>query len=165
MIKVLKSESGIKLSEVEANFKIANNQSTLTTVGIVRRIKLQKYSELDRYSEALFPVACAAMDPVKELIYMVSGHRHFGHEHIVLQNDLPNTFEQENINGEIIYGFITASGHFLNRIEAAKWVQNKFPELLSKPINKDTGWLTSSNIDWTKATQMLSTITKVEKHA
>lgn len=140
---------GTLIKDFEATVPTVGVMIMLTISGAVSEIKFQPYDQLTVFEEHLWPIGVAAFDPTEWVVYITPVLSHdASHGQLVQFYDLESTAEDERLTGEIIYGFITASGHFLNRLEAAKWLQNKFPELIKKPIEYER--LISSNVDWVK---------------
>jgi hypothetical protein len=137
-----------KISEFNAVLPIFDEGKCNTVNGLVKEIKFCSYDQLEQFQQELWPIAVAAFDTSLLRVYVVDAHPYANHGELIETYDLPNTYQDDLLNGEVLYGFITASGHFLNRTEAAKWVEKLFPGLIKKPIDKDTGRLISSNIDW-----------------
>ena len=138
----------INLRDFEATLTTFGAVAVNTTDSVTYYVKFSKYDNLAAFESDLWPTGVAAFDTAEKVVYVGQTHRRASHDDLIYNYDLPSTYQEDVLNGEIIYGFVTASGHFLNRVEAGKWVQKKFPELLKNPIDEDTGRLTSSNINW-----------------
>lgn len=138
---------GTLIKDFEATVPTVGKLIMLTTSGVVSEIKFQPYDQLTEHAEHMWPIGVAAFDPTEWVVYITPLTAHdANHGQLVQFYDLESTAEDERLTGEVIYGFITASGHFLNRLEAAKWLQNKFPQLIKRPI--EYGRLISSNVNW-----------------
>lgn len=90
----------------------------------------------------------AAFDTTAIHVYVAPMVAYNSHSYLVELYDLPNTHQDSMLDGSVLYGFITASGHYLNRGESLKWVRAKFPELLKSSVKEDKTNLIASDIDW-----------------
>ena len=146
----------INLRDFEATLTTFGAVAVNTTDSVTYYVKFSKYDNLAAFESDLWPTGVAAFDTAEKVVYVSQTHRRASHDDLIYNYDLPSTYQEDVLNGEIIYGFVTASGHFLNRAEMAYWVQSKFPELIKKPIENDR--LNSSNIDWGKVIAKLNTL-------
>lgn len=108
--------------------------------------------------EDLCIIACAVYSHEQGVVYTYTGCQE--HARLILFWMLDSTSNQTELNSDPIYGFITRSGHFVNRHRAQKYMQTYHANKLRGPAYEacaDTG-LISGQVDWTKVEKVAEVV-------
>lgn len=92
----------------------------------------------------LYVVACACLDYKNQKVYTFNSARE--HARLCQVFGLDSTQEQIWVNEGLIFGFVTASGHFFNR-ETMYFVLSKHHPKILKPAACGS-WFNSEMINW-----------------